>query len=144
VEFENNSEMDRNRRAKLKKKYIEGTTDPEKKIEIKVISKNRSASNKIKFMLRDVIYLRQGKLIPRRNYSSLQIINQIQKEAESGTLGQHLLLNSSPLMSNPQDRRVQFIGGKGRNVGMSDDEWITMGPWARLVGHPCKQGTPQN
>jgi hypothetical protein len=27
---------------------------------------------------------------------------------------------------------------------MSDDEWITMGPWARLVGHPCKQGTPQN
>jgi translation initiation factor 4G len=41
-------------------------------------------SSRIRFMIQDVIDLRKGKRIPRRNDSAPKTLNQIRKEAEQG------------------------------------------------------------
>jgi len=57
-------------------------------------------------MLRDVIDLRQGKWIPRRNDTNPKTMDQIQKEAEKESLDQQLLLNSTPQTPRLQDDRA--------------------------------------
>jgi translation initiation factor 4G len=75
---------------------------------MKEISERRGeVSSRVRFMLRDVIDLRQGKWVPRRNDSNPKTMEQIQKEAEKETLDQQLLLNSAPPAPRPQEDRVQ-------------------------------------
>jgi len=79
---------------------------------MKEISQKRGEiSSRVRFMLRDVIDLRQGKWIPRRNDSNPKTMDQIQKEAEKETLDQQILLNSVDqqilLNSAPQAPRQQ-------------------------------------
>lgn len=75
---------------------------------MKELSEKRGeVSSRVRFMLRDVIDLRHGKWIPRRNDSNPKTMEQIQKEAEKETLDQQLLLNSAPQASRAQDDRFQ-------------------------------------
>jgi translation initiation factor 4G len=74
---------------------------------MKDISQKRGEiSSRVRFMLRDVIDLRQSKWIPRRNDSNPKTIDEIQKEAEKESLDQQLLLNSAPQAPRLQDDRA--------------------------------------
>jgi translation initiation factor 4G len=74
---------------------------------MKEISQKRGKiSSRVRFMLRDVIDLRQGKWIPRRNDTNPKTMDQIQKEAEKESLDQQLLLNSTPQTPRLQDDRA--------------------------------------
>jgi len=68
--------------------------------------KRGEISSRVRFMLRDVIDLRQGKWIPRRSDSNPKTMDQIQKEAEKETLDQQILLNSAPQAPRQQDDRA--------------------------------------
>jgi translation initiation factor 4G len=68
--------------------------------------KKGEISSRVRFMLRDVIDLRHGLWIPRRNESNPKTIDQIQKEAEKESLDQQLLLNSAPQPPRLQDDRA--------------------------------------
>jgi translation initiation factor 4G len=68
--------------------------------------KRGEISSRVRFMLRDVIDLRQGKWVPRRNDSNPKTMEQIQKEAEKETLDQQILLNSAPQAPRQQDDRA--------------------------------------
>jgi translation initiation factor 4G len=67
--------------------------------------KRGEISSRVRFMLRDVIDLRQGKWVPRRNDSNPKTMEQIQKEAEKETLDQQIMLNSAPPAPRQQDDR---------------------------------------
>ena len=68
--------------------------------------KRGEISSRVRFMLRDVIDLRQGKWIPRRSDSNPKTMDQIQKEAEKETLYQQILPNSAPQAPRQQDDRA--------------------------------------
>ena len=71
-----------------------------------ISQKRGEISSRVRFMLRDVIDLRQGKWIPRRSDSNPKTMDQIQKDAEKETLDQQILLNSTPQAPRQQDDRV--------------------------------------
>ena len=74
---------------------------------MKEISQKRGEiSSRVRFMLRDVIDLRQGKWVPRRTDSNPKTMDQIQKEAEKETLDQQILLNSATQAPRQQDDRA--------------------------------------
>ncbi|XP_021930528.1 eukaryotic translation initiation factor 4 gamma 3-like isoform X4 [Zootermopsis nevadensis] len=102
---------------------------------MKEISQKRGeVSSRVRFMLRDVIDLRQSKWIPRRNDSNPKTIDQIQKEAEKESLDQQLLLNSTPQPPRLQDDRA-LLNRKNRGVGgTSEDGWNTVG----ITGRPAR------
>jgi len=101
---------------------------------MKEISQKRGEiSSRVRFMLRDVIDLRQGKWIPRRSDSNPKTMDQIQKEAEKETLDQQILLNSAPQAPRQQDDRASSRKNRGGG-GMSEDGWNTVG----MSGRPSR------
>lgn len=95
--------------------------------------KRGEISSRVRFMLRDVIDLRQGKWIPRRSDSNPKTMEQIQKEAEKETLDQQILLNSVPQAPRQQDDRASSRKNRGGG-GMSEDGWNTVG----MSGRPSR------
>lgn len=97
-----------------------------------VEKKDVKISSRIRFMLQDVIDLRNSKWVPRRQDLNPKTIEQIQKEADNEQLNIQLM-NSVPMTPRKDDR----VGGgssgsnsdrkgRGRNVNVSgDDGWIT-------------------
>ena len=74
---------------------------------MKDISQKRGkVSSRVRFMLQDVIDLRQNKWIPRRDDSVPKTMDQIQKEAEKEELTQQAILNSAPQTPRRQDDRT--------------------------------------
>jgi translation initiation factor 4G len=101
---------------------------------MKEISEKRGeVSSRVRFMLRDVIDLRQGNWVPRRNDSNPKTMDEIQKEAEKETLDQQLLLNFAPPAPRPQDDRLQS-NRRNRGGGMSEDGRNKVG----MTGRPSR------
>lgn len=91
-------------------------------------------SSRIRFMLQDVIDLRQSKWVPRRQDLNPKTIDQIQKEAEREQMNIQLM-NSVPLTPRKDDNRMgggsggmgsmsldRKAGRAGRNV--TEDGWV--------------------
>lgn len=92
-----------------------------------VEKKDGKVSSRIRFMLQDVIDLRNSKWVPRRQDLNPKTIEQIQKEADNEQLNIQLM-NSVPMTPRKDDRvgsgpNSDRKGGRGRNVS-SDDGWI--------------------
>ncbi|XP_018568899.1 eukaryotic translation initiation factor 4 gamma 1 isoform X2 [Anoplophora glabripennis] len=93
-----------------------------------VEKKDGKVSSRIRFMLQDVIDLRNSKWVPRRQDLNPKTIEQIQKEADNEQLNIQLM-NSVPMTPRKEDRvgsgpnSDRKAGRGGRNVS-SDDGWI--------------------
>ncbi|XP_063235143.1 eukaryotic translation initiation factor 4 gamma 1-like isoform X2 [Bacillus rossius redtenbacheri] len=85
-------------------------------------------SSRVRFMLQDVIDMRQNKWVPRRDDSNPKTIDQIQKEAEKETLEMHINLNSGPHTPRRQDDRSSFGGERKKRGGpvTNDDGWTNV------------------
>jgi translation initiation factor 4G len=93
---------------------------------MKEIVKSRATSSRIRFMLQDVLDLRDDNWRPRRLDSAPRTMDAIAKEAEQ----EHMAINMAPPMrkddrndrgGNDRDRKR---GGRG---GVSDDGWMVSG-----------------
>lgn len=69
-----------------------------------IANRKGKISSRIRFMLQDVIDLRENKWVPRRDDSNPKTMDQIQKEAESERLDIHL--NSASLITPRKDERI--------------------------------------
>ncbi|XP_069700452.1 eukaryotic translation initiation factor 4 gamma 3-like isoform X2 [Periplaneta americana] len=99
--------------------------------------KRGEVSSRVRFMLQDVIDLRQNNWVPRRDESNPKTMDQIQREAETERMDQQLLLNSAPPTPRRQDDRApqnrKSRGGGGG--GMDEDGWnkVTVGRPSRYT-----------
>lgn len=92
-----------------------------------VDSCKKKVSSRVRFMLQDVIDLRQSKWVPRRQDLNPKTIDQIQKEAENEQFNIQAM-NSMPIQSRNKDDRGSMSGGnsdrkRGKNI--NDDGWVT-------------------
>ncbi|KAJ8913562.1 hypothetical protein NQ315_017113 [Exocentrus adspersus] len=93
-----------------------------------VVKKDGKISSRIRFMLQDVIDLRNSKWVPRRQDLNPKTIEQIQKEADNEQLNIQLM-NSVPMTPRRDDRvsgpgpNSDRKGRGGRNIS-SDDGWV--------------------
>nr|CAH7761946.1 unnamed protein product [Callosobruchus chinensis] len=90
--------------------------------------KEGKVSSRIRFMLQDVIDLRDSKWIPRRQDHNPKTIDQIQKEADQEQMNIQIMnsVSATPRKddrsnSNTLDRK----GGRGRNSSSDAEGWIT-------------------
>lgn len=90
--------------------------------------KDGKISSRIRFMLQDVIDLRQSKWISRRQDLNPKTIDQIQKEAEREQMNIQMM-NSVPVTPRKEDR----VGGGGMNIdrkggrggrNVTEDGWV--------------------
>ncbi|PSN41963.1 hypothetical protein C0J52_06437, partial [Blattella germanica] len=87
--------------------------------------KRGEVSSRVRFMLQDVIDLRQNKWIPRRDDSNPKTMDQIQKDAEKEVLETQMILNSVPQTPRRQDDRAP-LNRKSRGGMMGEDGWNTV------------------
>nr|CAD7196109.1 unnamed protein product [Timema douglasi] len=101
--------------------------------------KRGKISSRVRFMLQDVLELRNCKWKPRRDDSAPKTIDQIQKEAEKETSDMLIALNSAQQTPRRQDDRGGGGGGgntmdRRKNRGgpgggnMNEDGWNTVAP----------------
>nr|CAD7255788.1 unnamed protein product [Timema shepardi] len=106
--------------------------------------KRGKISSRVRFMLQDVLELRNCKWKPRRDDSAPKTIDQIQKEAEKETSDMLIALNSAQQTPRRQDDRGGGGGGGGGNTmdrrknrggpgggNMNEDGWNTVAPGNR-------------
>lgn len=102
---------------------------------LEAIVKNRKTSNRIRFMIQDVIDLRKSQWKPRREDNNPKTIEQIHKEAIREREEQERELNNpnySQSMGGSRDRPGDRRGDrndrdrKGSRGGASDDGWNTV------------------
>ncbi|CAH1972490.1 unnamed protein product [Acanthoscelides obtectus] len=90
--------------------------------------KEGKVSSRIRFMLQDVIDLRNSKWIPRRQDHNPKTIDQIQKEADQEQMNIQIM-NSVPATPRKDDRSnpntLDRKGGRGRNSSSDAEGWIT-------------------
>ncbi|XP_067006474.2 eukaryotic translation initiation factor 4 gamma 1 isoform X2 [Anabrus simplex] len=100
--------------------------------QMKEISQKRGEiSSRVRFMIQDVIELRQSKWVPRRDESNPKTIDQIQREAEKETLDQQIALSTAP----PTPRRQEDRSGGGdrrKNRNVNEDGWSTAGSRSKM------------
>ncbi|KAL0277381.1 UNVERIFIED_CONTAM: hypothetical protein PYX00_004693 [Menopon gallinae] len=97
------------------------------------IAKNKGSkkvSSRVRFMIQDLIDLRNNKWIPRRDDSNPKTIDQIQKEAERETMEMNLVLNSSQERNKRQDSR-NSLDYRKRGGGTDSSGWTTVPPRAK-------------
>ncbi|XP_077998892.1 eukaryotic translation initiation factor 4 gamma 3-like isoform X2 [Glandiceps talaboti] len=87
------------------------------------IVKGKKHSSRVRFMLQDVIELRQNKWVPRRDENNPKTIEQIHKEAKLEAQQQHLLLQQQPIQSKRPRGRGSDRGSQGGQGGQVDDGW---------------------
>nr|CAD7592212.1 unnamed protein product [Timema genevievae] len=105
--------------------------------------KRGEISSRVRFMLQDVLELRNCKWKPRRDDSAPKTIDQIQKEAEKETSDMLIALNSAQQTPRRQDDRGGGGGGGGNSMdrrknrggpgggNMNEDGWNTVAPGNR-------------
>lgn len=89
---------------------------------------NNKVSSRIRFMIQDVIDLRQSQWVPRRQDLNPKTIEQIQKDAEREQMNIQLM-NAVPMTPRGDERMGGGInsldrkGGRGGRNMLSDDGW---------------------
>ncbi|KAL1116881.1 hypothetical protein AAG570_005350 [Ranatra chinensis] len=89
-----------------------------KMAKLSVKREDSKVSSRVRFMLQDVIELREKRWVPRRNENNPKTIEQIQKEAERETLENAAILANAPRSRDNRDRddrRRNQRGGGGQN-----------------------------
>ncbi|KAK7864548.1 hypothetical protein R5R35_007322 [Gryllus longicercus] len=89
-----------------------------------VSQKRGEISSRVRFMLQDVIELRQHKWVPRRDDLNPKTIDQINKEAEKEAVEQ--AMNSGP-SSGPRFKSDDRGGDRKKNRGPNEDGWSMAG-----------------
>jgi len=97
--------------------------EPQIKI-MKAIVKGRGTSSRIRFMLQDVIDLRNDNWKPRRSDQAPKTMDAIAKEAEQEQMAINMQQNT-PMRGGKDDRGDRGGGKRGR--GVSDDGWQVSG-----------------
>uniref|UniRef100_A0A8B9INR0 Eukaryotic translation initiation factor 4 gamma 1 n=1 Tax=Anser cygnoides TaxID=8845 RepID=A0A8B9INR0_ANSCY len=88
------------------------------------IIKEKKTSSRIRFMLQDVIDLRQHSWVPRRGDQGPKTIDQIHKEAEMEEHREHIKVQQ--LMSKDKRRGPPGPSSSGRSSLVADDGWNTV------------------
>lgn len=87
---------------------------------------NSKISSRVRFMLQDVIELRQKNWVPRRDDNNPKTIDQIQKEAERETMEMNIAL-SQPRNKIHDSRQDSDRKGRGnRSNNPNDESWQTV------------------
>ncbi|XP_054270193.1 eukaryotic translation initiation factor 4 gamma 1-like isoform X2 [Macrosteles quadrilineatus] len=91
-------------------------------------------SSRVRFMLQDVIELRQSKWVPRREDNNPKTIEQITKEAERESMEMSIALQQHPPpRMNRQDRGDdRKRNNRGGNNQSDNDGWVSVAPSSRF------------
>ncbi|XP_076358075.1 eukaryotic translation initiation factor 4 gamma 3-like isoform X2 [Tachypleus tridentatus] len=105
---------------------------------MKTIVKERKTNSRIRFMLQDVIELRQNNWVPRREDNNPKTIDQIHWEAEKEAQEKQLLLLQVHV--TPQKRSDERERRKSRNnLPFSDEGWNTVTSRSKIDTSKLKQ-----
>ncbi|XP_022249627.1 eukaryotic translation initiation factor 4 gamma 3-like isoform X2 [Limulus polyphemus] len=105
---------------------------------MKTIVKENKTNSRIRFMLQDVIDLRQNNWVPRREDNNPKTIDQIHWEAEKEAQQQQLLLQQVHVP--PQKRSDERERRKSRNnPPFSDEGWNTVTSRSKIDTNKLKQ-----
>ncbi|XP_013779883.1 eukaryotic translation initiation factor 4 gamma 3-like [Limulus polyphemus] len=99
------------------------------------IIKKKLTCPRIRFMLQDVLELRQKNWIPRRDQNNPKTIDQIHKEAQKEAQEQQMLLQQVIPHKRPEDRERRKSRG---NTPYSEDGWNTVSNKHRIQIDPNK------
>ncbi|XP_019761399.2 eukaryotic translation initiation factor 4 gamma 3 isoform X1 [Dendroctonus ponderosae] len=105
--------------------------------------KRQQISSRIRFMLQDVIELRDSKWVPRRGDTNPKTIDQIQREAEKEQMNIQVINNSNPPRRDDRGGSMRSDRGGNRSK-MSDEGWssVTKGNRSFTI-QPSKMRAPK-